>query len=104
MVGIKILPIALKLEPVGIGLVGPVGVMDVQSVISAAQRGACLLAYIPKATIQAAFAAVPLDRGLADGNLLLAVAVLAVVVTAPLGVVALQQGVDDLLDRGDRSV
>ena len=61
------------------------------------ERYACILAYVPKATIQAAFAALPLDRGLPEGSLILGAAVLAVALTAPVGVVTLQRGVAALL-------
>lgn len=60
-------------------------------------RLACVLAYVPKATIQAAFAALALDRGLASGELILTAGVLAVVITAPIGVVAFHQGAARLL-------
>ena len=75
--------------------------------LSPRERLACALAYVPKATIQAAFAALPLDRVLAagdsallsrsDAELILCAGVLAVVVTAPIGAVALNRGVDRLL-------
>ncbi len=61
------------------------------------ERAACVCAYLPKATIQAAFAAVALDRGLAQGQTLLSTAVLAVAIMAPIGVVALHRGTDKLL-------
>lgn len=43
------------------------------------------LSYIPKATVQAAVGAIPLTMGLSSGYLMLAIAVLAILVTAPLG-------------------
>lgn len=45
----------------------------------------CMLAYIPKATVQAAIGGIPLSLGLACGNAVLSVAVLAIIITAPLG-------------------
>jgi Kef-type K+ transport system membrane component KefB len=63
------------------------------------ERLGCILAYVPKATIQAAFAALPLDRGLASGDVILTAGVLAVVVTAPLGVVSLNRGAAKLFSR-----
>lgn len=45
----------------------------------------CMLSYIPKATVQAAIGGVPLAMGLSCGNIVLAVAVLAILITAPLG-------------------
>ncbi|MGN1419881.1 MAG: cation:proton antiporter, partial [Acutalibacteraceae bacterium] len=45
----------------------------------------CVIAYLPKATVQAAIGSVPLSLGLACGNLVLSVAVLSILITAPLG-------------------
>lgn len=45
----------------------------------------CLFAYIPKATVQAAIGGIPLALGLSNGDLILTVAVVAILVTAPLG-------------------
>ncbi len=45
----------------------------------------CVVAYIPKATVQAAIGAVPLAAGVATGEIILAMAVLSILVTAPIG-------------------
>lgn len=45
----------------------------------------CMFAYMPKATVQAAIGSVPLAMGLACGNIVLTVAVLAILITAPTG-------------------
>lgn len=47
----------------------------------------CTAAYMPKATVQAAIGAVPLSMGLACGNIVLTVAVLSILITAPLGAI-----------------
>jgi len=47
----------------------------------------CMIAYTPKATVQAAIGAVPLAMGLACGNIVLTVAVLAILITAPFGAI-----------------
>lgn len=49
------------------------------------ERLFCIIAYLPKATVQAAIGSVPLALGLPCGALVLSVAVLAIVITAPLG-------------------
>lgn len=49
------------------------------------ERFFCVIAYMPKATVQAAIGGVPLSMGLACGNIVLTVAVLAIIITAPLG-------------------
>ena len=64
---------------------------------SSRERGVCVLSYIPKATIQAAFAALPLDRGLPEGNVALGAAIVAILITAPAGVIAITRAVPRLL-------
>lgn len=49
------------------------------------ERLFCVIAYLPKATVQAAIGSVPLSMGLPCGPLVLSVAVLAILITAPLG-------------------
>lgn len=49
------------------------------------ERLFCMAAYIPKATVQAAIGGIPLAMGLACGNTALTVAVLSILITAPLG-------------------
>lgn len=56
--------------------------------LSRKERLFCMLAYTPKATVQAAIGSVPLSMGLSCGNVVLTVAVLAILITAPLGAFA----------------
>ena len=49
------------------------------------ERLFCVLAYLPKATVQAAIGSVPLAAGLPCGKIILSVAVLAILITAPIG-------------------
>ena len=49
----------------------------------------CMASYIPKATVQAAIGAVPLSLGVKSGDIILAVAVLAILFTAPLGAIGM---------------
>lgn len=49
------------------------------------ERLFCMLAYMPKATVQAAIGSIPLSIGLSSGNIILTVAVLSILITAPLG-------------------
>lgn len=50
----------------------------------------CIVAYIPKATVQAAIGAVPVAAGVASGDVILAVAVLSIILTAPLGAIGIK--------------
>jgi NhaP-type Na+/H+ or K+/H+ antiporter len=56
------------------------------------ERIFCMIAYTPKATVQAAIGAIPLAYGLGCGQKVLTVAVLSILITAPLGAI----GVDRL--------
>lgn len=53
--------------------------------LSMKERVFCMIAYTPKATVQAAIGGVPLAMGLSCGNIVLTVAVVAILITAPLG-------------------
>lgn len=53
--------------------------------LNAKERLFCMLAYTPKATVQAAIGGVPLAMGLACGNMVLTVSVISILITAPLG-------------------
>lgn len=53
------------------------------------ERLFCMIAYTPKATVQAAIGGVPLALGLPQGEVILAVAVLSILITAPLGAIAI---------------
>lgn len=57
--------------------------------LSGKERAFCMLAYTPKATVQAAIGGVPLAMGLACGETVLTVAVLAIIITAPFGAIAI---------------
>lgn len=49
------------------------------------ERVFCMVSYLPKATVQAAIGAIPLSAGMACGQVILTAAVLAILVTAPVG-------------------
>ena len=51
------------------------------------ERFFCILSYLPKATVQAAIGSVPLAMGLPCGQIVLSVAVLGILITAPLGAI-----------------
>ncbi len=63
----------------------------------------CIVAYVPKATVQAAIGAVPLAAGVASGDVILAVAVLSILITAPLGAVGIMLFGEKILDHGEQS-
>ncbi len=63
------------------------------------ERAFCVIAYLPKATVQAALGAVPLAAGIAGGDVILSVAVLSIVYTAPLGLLLIRKLGPKLLDQ-----
>ncbi|SHF38632.1 sodium/proton antiporter, CPA1 family [Desulfacinum infernum DSM 9756] len=63
----------------------------------------CVVAYIPKATVQAAIGAVPLAAGVASGEVILAVAVLSILLTAPIGAIGIMILGERILDHGEKS-
>lgn len=65
--------------------------------LSAKERLFCVIAYLPKATVQAAIGSVPLSLGLPCGKIVLSVAVLAILITAPLGAIGIDRSYKHLL-------
>ncbi len=61
------------------------------------ERLFCVIAYLPKATVQAAIGSVPLAMGLPCGQIVLSVAVLAILITAPLGALGMDKSYKKLL-------
>ena len=65
------------------------------------ERLYCILAYLPKATVQAAIGSVPLAMGLPCGKLVLSIAVLSILITAPLGAIAMDATYRKLLTQDE---
>ena len=59
----------------------------------------CMLAYTPKATVQAAIGAIPLTMGLSCGQTVLTAAVLSILITAPFGAICIDAMYQKLLSR-----
>ena len=66
------------------------------------ERLFCVIAYLPKATVQAAIGSVPLSLGLPCGKIVLSVAVLAIVITAPLGAFGIDLSYKRLLKKEEQ--
>lgn len=67
--------------------------------LSNKERLFCMIAYIPKATVQAAIGGLPLAMGLSCGKTVLTVAVLAILITAPIGAFGIDHTHRRLLDK-----
>lgn len=65
--------------------------------LSAKERFFCMIAYTPKATVQAAIGGIPLSMGLDCGNIVLTVAVLAILITAPFVALGIDSTYEKLL-------
>ncbi len=85
-----------------IGLLGrSIGVFTslIKSELNYKERLFCVMAYTPKATVQAALGAIPLSLGINSGETILAIAVLSIIITAPLGSVLIKTFADKLLNK-----
>ena len=69
------------------------------TLLSYKERLFCMIAYCPKATVQAAISSIPLSMGLPSGNIILTVAVLSILITAPLGAFAIDISYKKLLKK-----
>ena len=81
--------LALTLRIIGVNL------SLIKTDFNAKERLFCSIAYLPKATVQAAIGAVPLAAGVSAGNTILTVAVLSILITAPIGAI----GIDNTYKR-----
>lgn len=91
----------LGLAIIFIGLAGrSIGVLLslIASHLNEKERLFCVLSYVPKATVQAAIGAIPLSMGIPSGELILAIAVLSIVVTAPIGSILIKATYQRLLE------
>lgn len=71
----------------------------VRTPLTRKERLFCMIAYLPKATVQAAIGSVPLAMGLPCGQIVLSVAVLAILITAPLGALGMDLTYKHLLKK-----
>ena len=63
------------------------------------ERLFCMVAYTPKATVQAALGTVPLAMGLSCGEIVLTVAVISILITAPFGAICVDNLYKKLLSK-----
>ena len=76
-----------------------VAISLVKTDLSPKERLFCMMAYTPKATVQAAIGAIPLSMGLECGNIVLTVAVLSILITAPFGAICVDNLYKKLLEK-----
>ena len=88
---------------IGAGLLGrSAGVLLslIRTGFSRQEKLFCIIAYTPKATVQAAMGAVPLALGVPSGEIFLAIAVLSILITAPLGALGIRITGESFLGTG----
>lgn len=90
-IGIVILTCSLFIRSIGV-LLALVGTN-----LNIKERLFCVVAYLPKATVQSAKAAIPLQMGVAGGEIMQAIAILSVLITAPIGAIGINLTSDKLL-------
>ncbi len=93
IIAVVMIGIALLFRAVGVML------CMVCTQLNVKERLFCIIAYLPKATVQAAIGSVPMAMGLACGQIVLSVAVLAILITAPLGAIGMDVSYQKLLEK-----
>lgn len=96
-VGLFMLTISLSFRSVGV-LLALTGTN-----LNLKERIFCVIAYLPKATVQSAKSSIPLQMGVAGGDVMQAIAILSVLVTAPLGAIGIKLTSDKLLNTKEES-
>ena len=92
-VGLFMLTISLSFRSVGVLLALKGTNLNLK------ERIFCVIAYLPKATVQSAKSSIPIQMGVAGGEIMQAIAILSVLVTAPLGAIGIKLTSDKLLNR-----
>lgn len=83
-IGVIILSISLIVRSIGVflSLIG--------TNLTAKEKIFCIIAYLPKATVQSAKSSIPLQMGVAGGEIMQAIAILSVLITAPIGAIGIE--------------
>ena len=76
-----------------------VAISLIKTKLTKSERVFCMIAYTPKATVQAAIGAIPLSMGLPCGKIVLIVAVLSILITAPFGAICIDNLYKRLLEK-----
>lgn len=90
--GILIISIGLIFRSLGVLIATAFSKLNVKEKIF------CVIAYLPKATVQAALGSVALHNGIKEGEIILAIAVLSIIFTAPIGLIGIKLFGHRLLD------
>lgn len=74
-----------------------VGICLIKTRLTVNERLFCMISYLPKATVQAAIGGIPFALGLPNGEMILSVAVLSILITAPIGAILMDSTYRKLL-------
>ena len=91
MIGTIILICSLSIRSIGV-LIALTG-----TTLSKKEKLFCIIAYLPKATVQSAKASIPLQMGVLGGEIMQAIAILSVLITAPIGAIGINLTCEKLL-------
>lgn len=91
IIGTVILLCSLLIRSIGV-LIALIGTN-----LNLKERLFCIIAYLPKATVQSAKASIPLQMGVVGGEVMQAIAILSVLITAPIGAIGIKLTSDKLL-------
>jgi solute carrier family 9B (sodium/hydrogen exchanger), member 1/2 len=84
LIGLLLIAIGLAARSVGVVL------STAGTPLTSRERFFCVISYLPKATVQAAIGAIPLSLGVPSGDVILAIAVLSILITAPIGAIGIE--------------
>lgn len=95
LIGLGILACSLTIRSIGV-LISLIG-----TDLNVKERAFCVIAYLPKATVQSAKAGIPLQMGVLGGEIMQAIAILSVLITAPIGAIGIKLTSDKFLKHPD---
>ena len=98
MIGIIILICSLTVRSIGV-LIALSGTN-----LSKKEKLFCIIAYLPKATVQSAKASIPLQMGVVGGEIMQAIAILSVLITAPIGAIGINLTCEKLLHTKNKEI
>lgn len=96
-IGLGILACSLTVRSIGV-LISLIG-----TDLNIKERAFCVIAYLPKATVQSAKAGIPLQMGVVGGEIMQAIAILSVLITAPIGAIGIKLTSDKCLSHPDNT-
>lgn len=98
MIGNTILICSLSIRSIGV-LIALTG-----TTLSKKEKLFCIIAYLPKATVQSAKASIPLQMGVVGGEIMQAIAILSVLITAPIGAIGINLTCEKLLHTENKEI